>query len=92
MAYSELTITTDWPNSAQYTAIGATACMLAAPYNSDLFFAINATQPSISPAKFHLIRGGDSKAFVLANGEALWVASPTADESFTAVLTTGPAS
>ena len=91
MAYTELSISTDWPTAAQFTANGSTACMLAAPRNKDLFFAISDTRPSVNPRKFHLLLGGNSSAFVLETGESLWIASPATDDDFTAILTTGPA-
>lgn len=73
MAENKITAGNDWPAVAQYVASGATDILLPAPVGRDLVFMTGAVAPTVSPAIAPLIRGGNSQAMQLADGEGLFV-------------------
>ena len=93
MAYSEFTVTNDWPDTATYTASGATACEVHVETVTELRIAFNATKPTAAARLFKRVKGGTSAAFELADGDKIWLAAPNLKGSATVdvVMTHGAA-
>ena len=88
MAYEELTVTTEWPEAAQYTASGETEIRLVNPaeYDAPVYWITAASKPTLSVARGSPIPIGGVQDTTLADAEKLWLAAPQADGSMTVTL------
>jgi len=78
MAYQQLSVTADWPISAQFIAVGETQIRLVNSHGDNLFWITTPddTVPTLTGLQASPIQGGQVEDVTLQDGEHLWVAAP----------------